>query len=95
LTSYKRVGRCNRCGACCRIDCPHFYWEALKDIKRGETFKSGLQEGFIKANCEVFHSSLVLSYCNPNVRLGFPFEPSQVSNLCGFKFVKVKANGSK
>lgn len=32
---YKRMGKCNRCGACCLVEdppCPHLAWEGKKAI---------------------------------------------------------------
>jgi len=83
---YVKVGNCRRCGRCCDLHCPQFKWVALKDIRAGETFKSGIDVGFIKAVCEIFDKPITEGSCTLEVRKGFPFNPGQVPPQCGFRF---------
>lgn len=101
-SKFKRYGKCNSCGACCRVICgAHFdnskYAEfVMKDIKkvRGR----GRNRHYINSNC----SNLTLNgKCEkfgkvnfPSVCAKFPMWEGDgvyliVKDFCGFKFKKV------
>lgn len=87
----KKVGNCNRCGKCCNIMCKHFTWIALRDIKKGESFVSGLKAGVIKAYCSVFNTYVIEGACTRYLRQNFPFDAIQRSPKCGYVFVEEKS----
>jgi hypothetical protein len=85
---YIRIGECRRCGRCCDLHCPALVFVALKDIKKGEEFQTGIDLGYIKAVCKVWDTNEVVNGCTPEQRKGFPFNPWQTPPKCGFKWVE-------
>ncbi len=86
----KKTGECDRCGKCCGLHCPFFSWIALRDIKKGESFASGLKAGAIKAHCSIFNTYIIEGSCTRYLRLNFPFNAIQRPPKCGYTFVEAK-----
>jgi len=86
--TYKKVGKCNRCGRCCDLHCPAFKFVALRDIRKGESFLPGINEGAIKAVCLVFNANKTVHSCTLEQRKGFPFAPTQTPPKCGYTWVE-------
>ena len=86
--AFKRGGDCNRCGKCCDLACPHFYWIATKDIKAGQeiTF-TGLGQSLM-AGCRLEGKpEKALAY--DGACAGFPFDPGQSKIYCGYTWSTV------
>jgi Fe-S-cluster containining protein len=79
-----KKGSCKNCGRCCDQNCPHFSWEALRLIKKGEKFKTGTDEGYVKSFCDIFDQDITCHGCTLDQRKNFPYNPEQTPPECGF-----------
>ena len=85
------LSSCRQCGACCNQNCEHFVWQALKNIKNGEQFSSGVNKGYIKALCLIFDLDVVASCgCTLDQRKNFPYDPWQTPKTCSFRWTQVE-----
>jgi len=85
---YQKVGECRRCGRCCDLHCPQLEWIALKEIKAGQSFESGIDSGYIYAHCKAWDSPDQIGSCTPDQRKNFPYNPWQTPPKCGFSWVE-------
>jgi len=90
---YIRKGKCNHCGACCSTCCPYLKIVALRDIKKGESFKGvGEDKGNIIMLCEIFDKPITVNTgcirgCSLEVRKTFPRSPLVTPECCSFYWV--------
>jgi len=88
-----RKGKCNHCGGCCTTWCPHLYFVALRDIKKGEVFRgTGIKYGNVLLKCDIFDKDITVNTqdvkgCSLKVRKEFPSSPLLTPECCGYYWV--------
>ena len=87
---YIKIGTYKRYGRCCNLHCRYFHWVAIRDIKAGEVFTSGIDGGAIITYCDILNEDFVVDGCTPDQRRNFPYDPSQTPPKCGFKWIEVE-----
>lgn len=83
---YIKTGECNRCGACCNQHCDHLNIQAIRNISEGEMIVAGVDT---HSNCVIFSLDTTHDGCGLEQRVGFPFDPWQTPEKCGFKWVEI------
>jgi len=93
-----RRGKCKHCGGCCTTWCPYLYFEALRDIKKGEKFfGAGEDYGNILLKCAIFDKDITVNTpcikgCTLKTRKEFPSSPLITPPKCGFYWVDEEGN---
>ena len=94
-----RKGKCIHCAHCCSTLCPHLYFVALRDIKKGEKFYGiGTTSGNLIALCDVFDKDVTVNMgncvrgCSLRVRKSFPSSPLETPTGCGYYWVDEEGN---
>jgi hypothetical protein len=91
IVHYEKLGSCRHCGECCALSCPQFKWEVLRNIRRGEAIKSGVDNGAIRSACLCFNDKeYTEGGCTPEVRANYPSSPFSTLPGCGFHWVIVE-----